>query len=100
MRRSMIREPNGARESRATDPSPQRSSVGMTGQMLSILVILNRRGWTPLRPLIRPELGITGPDLSRMAKRGLIELKQLPDRTVHVRITSYGRALVKGKPCV
>ena len=72
----------------------------MTGQMRSILVVLNRRGWTPLRPLIRPELGITGPDLSRMVKRGLIEMKQFPDRTVHVRITSYGRALVKGKPCV
>ena len=72
----------------------------MTAQMRSILVVLNKRGWTPLRPLIRPELGITGPDVSRMVKRGLIEMKQLPDRTVHVRITSYGRALVKGKPCV
>ena len=84
----------------ATDPSPQRSYVSMTAEMRSILVILNRRGWTPLPPLIRPELGIAGPDLSRMVKRGLIEMKQLPDRAVHVRITSYGRALVKGKPCV
>ena len=72
----------------------------MTGQMRSILVILSKRGWTPLRPLIRPELGITGPDLSRMVRRGLIEMTQLPDRTVHVRITSYGRVLVKGRPCV
>jgi DNA-binding MarR family transcriptional regulator len=72
----------------------------MTAQMRSILVVLNKRGWTPLRPLIRPELGITGPDLSRMVKRGLIEMKQLPDRTVQVRITAYGRALVRGTPCV
>ena len=72
----------------------------MTAQMRSILVVLNRRGWTPLHPLVRPELEITGPDLSRMVKRGLIEMKQRPDRTVHVRITSYGRALVKGKPCM
>ncbi len=100
MRRSMSREPNRVGESRKTGPSPQRSSVGMTAQMRSILVVLSKRGWTPLHPLVRPELGTTGPDLSRMVKRGLIEMRQLANRTVHVRITSYGRALVKGKPCV
>ena len=30
----------------------------------------------------------------------LVEMMPLSDQTVHVWIMSYGRALVKGKPCV
>ena len=72
----------------------------MTPQMRSVLMALSKGGWTPVRALARPEIRITDLDLMRMIKRGLIEGKQLPNHMVHVRITPYGRVLVRGKPGV
>jgi hypothetical protein len=72
----------------------------MKPQMRLVLMALSEGGWTPLRAVVRPGSRITDLDLMRMIKRGLIEGKQLPDNMVHVRITSYGRVLVKGKACV
>ncbi len=72
----------------------------MTPQIRSVLIALSKGGWTPIRALVRPEARITDLELMRMIKRGLIEGKQLPNNMVHVRITSYGRVLVRGRPCV